>query len=152
MPLASTKARCSDCLRSRASLSRQLSRSLNAIGGTSLHGTASPSSHVNYRYLSRPQLVTRLTETHHRLRLSIKETERLKKKISAAVLKKGLQVDDEVHTGLLDIMRKESQTIITTHSPDSFQRTFWEQQHVKFQRHVLASINDTILSALTAQV
>lgn len=54
---------------------------------------------LNYRYLSCSQLVSRLSETYHKLRISAKDIERFKKKILNTVKEQGVQVDEEVHVG-----------------------------------------------------
>ena len=54
---------------------------------------------LNYRYLSCSQLVSRLSETHHKLRISAKDIERFKKKILNTMKEQGVQVDEEVHVG-----------------------------------------------------
>ena len=124
LPCGSTHDRCASCIRSRATISRQLSRSLQA--GPS---HTSSSSHTNYRFLSRTQLVSRLKETHHQLRLSSKQLERLKKKIVDAVTSNGITVDEELHNGLQEIMSSESLKMAESLPPDSFQQIFWQQQH-----------------------
>ncbi len=124
LPPGYTQSRCSNCIKNRATISRQLSRSVVSVAS---HTT--PSSHTNYRFLNRTQLVSRLQQTHHQLRLSVKQIDRLKTKIADAVAQKGIQVDEELHSGLQQIMSTESSRIANSLTPDSFQQLFWQQQH-----------------------
>lgn len=124
LPPSNTQSRCSNCIRNRAAISRQLSRSVVSV---SSHTT--PSSHTNYRFLNRSQLVSRLQQTHHQLRLSVKQVDRLKSKIADAVAQKGIEVDEELHRDLQQVMSTESSRIADSHAPDSFQQLFWQEQH-----------------------
>lgn len=89
---------------------------------------ATPSSHVNYRYLSAPQLATRLQHTHHQFRVASKQISRLQDKISKSTEEKGVVVDEDVHAGLCNIMRTEASEIYQKYKPDSFHHIFWKQQ------------------------
>ncbi len=124
LPRSSTNSWCASCIRNRATISRQLSRRSQA---TASH--TSPSSHTNYRFLSRLQLVTRLVQTHHQLGLSSKQLERLKEEIADAVTSKGVHVDEEMHKGLQQIMSTESLKMAKSLQADSFQQLFWQQQN-----------------------
>ena len=89
---------------------------------------ASPSSHVNHRFLSTPELVSKLEQTQHKLRLTVKQVHRLKTKIAEASEQQGLTVDDEMHQGLQQIMEHESGAILKAFQPDTCQHLFWKQQ------------------------
>ena len=66
-----------------------------------------------------------------------------------------MQVDEEVHSDLVEVMRKESQNIADTYSTDSFQH-LQKQQHKaqfnKYERYALAPTNDSFLLELATQI
>ncbi len=88
----------------------------------------SPSSHVNHRFMSTPELISKLELSHHKLRLTGKQVQRLKTKIAEASEQQGVIVDDEMNQGLQQVMEHESGAIMKAFQPDSFQHLFWKQQ------------------------
>ena len=121
--LVSDGTRCSGCTRSRATLSKQLKRHSRA----NLADRTLPSSHANLSILSPSQLVTRLQLTQWQFRLSSKQLDRLKTKIMSVTETMGVQLDEEAHKGLQQIMAAES-TRMAASLPDGFQKLFWQQQ------------------------
>ena len=79
-----------------------------------------PSSHVNHRYLSRPELIDRLGNEHHERQLVSKQYQRLKTRIKDVSEKAGVSVDPEMHEGLKEIVLKESDGILQSLPPNSF--------------------------------
>lgn len=105
-----------------------LSKQLKRHSSANLADRTLPSSHANLSFLSPSQLVTRLQLTHQQLRLSSKQLNRLKEKIASATETMGVQLDEEAHKGLQEIMAAESARM-TTSLPDGFQKLFWQQQN-----------------------
>ena len=103
-----------------------LSKQLKRHSSANLADRTLPSSHANLSFLSPSQLVTRLQLTHQQLRLSSKQLNRLKEKIASATETMGVQLDEEAHKGLQEIMAAESARM-TTSLPDGFQKLFWQQ-------------------------
>ncbi len=89
----------------------------------------SPSSHVNHGFMSTPELVSKLEQTHHKLPLNVKQVQHLKSKIAEASEQKGVTVDEEMHQGLQQIMEHESGAILKAFQPDTF-------QHIRYKLHV----------------
>ena len=114
----SSTARCVACVRQRASLSVQAKRL--AFGDKDDSKTA-PSSHTNYRYLSKPELIERLSKEHHQRQLLSKQCQRLKAKISQATEEVGVSVSAEIHEDLRQIMVEKQDQVLKSFPPNSFQ-------------------------------
>ena len=127
-----SSSRCAICITYRRTLAIQSKR---LVESQTSAGPTKPSSHINYRYLSAPQLATRLQHTHHQIRVVSKQVARLQEKISRATEESGIVVDDDVHTGLRDIMHGEAPEIYKKYQPDSFHHLFWKQQMDAASRH-----------------
>ena len=67
---------CPKCIRHRWSLQIQAKQKIKS----SISRTA-PSSHTNYRYLSRSELIVRLEREHHQRQIIYKQCQRLKTRI-----------------------------------------------------------------------
>ena len=119
MPSANTGVRCPACVRHRASLLIQHQRLQSSSENDQ------PSSSVNYRYLSMPQLVSRLQSIHHDNRLLNKQCKRLTQKLEEDCRQRGVDVDDTTHEGLMDIVKQQGDLLLP---PNSFQELFWKQQ------------------------
>ena len=119
MPSASTGVRCPACVRHRASLLVQYQRLQSSCENSQL------SSSVNYRYLSRPQIVNRLQSIHRDNRLLNKQCKRLTQKLEEDCRQRGVDVDDTIHKGLMDIVKQQGDLLLP---PNSFQELFWKQQ------------------------
>lgn len=87
-----------------------------------------PDSHVNYRFLSSPEKTERLRCLHTQQRHMRLSQERLKAKLNKVIEKKGVAVDDEMHTNLQQIMQEKSSDMAQAFPEDSFGRLFWDQQ------------------------
>ena len=83
------------------------------------------SSSVNYRYLSMSQLVTQLQSIHHDNHLLSKQCKRLTQKLEEDYRRRGVDVDDATHDGLMEIMKQQGNILLP---PNSFQELFWKQQ------------------------
>ena len=119
MSSAGTGVRCSLCVRHRASLLVQHQRLQSSIE------SVQPSSSVNYRYLSMTQLVFWLQNVHHENRLMSKQCRWLTKKLEDDCWRRGVDVDDDTHEGLMEIVKQKGDLLLP---PNSFQELFWKQQ------------------------
>lgn len=57
-----------------------------------------------------------------------RELERVKHKLNILTEENGVSIDDDLQQDLAFIIEEEAKTISEKHSPDTFQRLFWEQQ------------------------
>ena len=119
MSSAGTGVRCPPCVRHRASLKVQHHRLQNSSENVQ------PSSSVNYRYLSMPQLVCRLQNIHHENRLVSKHCRRLMQKLEEDCQRRGVEVDGATHEGLMEIVKQKGDLLLPQ---SSFQELFWKQQ------------------------
>ena len=117
----STSVRCPNCVTCRKTLAIQIKRHQS-------QSSVSPSSHVNYRYLSATELAVRLKHSQRQCRIASKHISRLQEKISKATVENGIVVDNQMHNGLLDIMCAETSEVYKKYKPDSFHHLFWKQQ------------------------
>ena len=89
---------------------------------------ASPESHGNYRYLRDGEKDSRLHNTHSLYRNTKSKLDRLRVKIAQVTSDSGVQLDEETHADMVSMMAESSKEVEKTHSEDSFQRIFWEEQ------------------------
>ena len=78
-----------------------------------------PSSHVNYRYLSRLELIVRLSQEHHQCQLALKRCLRLTARLERISDEVGVSVDDATHGDLKKIVTTKSDNVLRSLSPDS---------------------------------
>ncbi len=116
--------RCSSCVSYRKTLHAMLSRHDKSSSASK----TAPDSHVNYRYLSTPEKVERLSRLHTLQRQTNLRLQRMKAKIEQVAEEKGIEVDEATHNDLTEIMKEASTSVNETVPVDSFQKLFWEQQ------------------------
>ena len=126
LPPGSTCIRCAKCVRHRSSLRIQAKRTVKS----NISRTA-PSSHTNYRYLSRSELILRLEQEHRQCQLISKRCQRLKTKIEEVSERTGVAVDQKIHEGLKEIMVTENNNVLQSLPPNSFQVS--TNIHIKFK-------------------
>ena len=136
LPCDGVVDRCESCSHLQASLNVQRMR-LQESKKKAAEAT-SPSSHVNHRFLSNPQLISKLERTHHRLRLTVKQVVRLKSKLVEVSEQRGLSLDEKMHQGLCQIMQVETAEITKAFPPDTFKHLFWKQQQEALQKDATA--------------
>ncbi len=119
LPPDSTSLRCAKCIRHRSSVQVQAKRMMDTSSSTP--SRTALSSHTNYRYLSRSELIVRLGQEHHQCQLISKRCQRLKVRLEQVTEKAGICVDPEMHDGLKEIMVTESNSILQSLPPNSFQ-------------------------------
>lgn len=117
LPPDSTSPRCDRCTHYRSSLWVQAKRMLDA--SSTLSRTA-PSSHTNYRYLARSELIDRLGQERHQRQLISMQHRRLKARLEQVSENAGVCVDKELHNSLKEIMQTESSSVLQSLPPNSF--------------------------------
>ena len=120
--------RCHHCSKYRKILHSMASRDKHSGKLSSLdnhHSKTTPSSHVNFRYLTSPEKVIRIHNLHDLQRLTKQRLERVSSRLQAAIEKKGVEIKEGLHQDLIDIMEANSSKIKDT---ETFQRLFWSQQ------------------------
>ena len=115
--------RCAGCTSYRNTLRATSSKHAKKTASHSY-----PSSSANYRFLSKDELKDRLRATHTLQRNTHKKLERLRAKIVESVEKSGVDVDEETHDDLLNIVEKYTEEGLIKHPQDSFKQIFWQQQ------------------------
>ena len=91
-------------------------------------GRTAHDSHANYRYLNTPEKVLRLREMRSVQRSTQSQLDRLRAQLDKVIQKKGVQVHDELHADLQQIMAESEEEIATLPSENAFQKIFFEQQ------------------------
>ncbi len=125
--------KCSSCTAYRDTL-RAMYHQWHKKGNASRCGLSN--SHTNTRYLNSPEKIQRLSEWKARAKAAEIKVRRLQEKIAVATEKDGVEVDEDLHSDLAQIMGERSSEVQDKHDSDSFQRVFWEQQ---LQAHQAAS-------------
>lgn len=127
IPPPADTVRCSYCQQHRTILTSIAQRQSKATQ-SQISQKSNPSSHTNYRYLTPPEMVDRISRLHKSV-VSLKlEVNKLQKSIALASDKAALVVDEALHNDLKCIMKANVQTIKESFPPNSFQRIFWDQQ------------------------
>ena len=124
MLLVTSSKRCQKCEVHRKSLFSLLSRKESRRDTDS----CAPDSHVNYRFLSTPEKITRLQRLHSLQRSTKQQLERLKQKLARAIESDGVVVADSMSHDLQEIMEENTSTVANAFPENSFERLFWEQQ------------------------
>lgn len=112
LPPYTTAIRCCSCARLRSSLSIQAKRIRTP-------SRTEPSSHTNHRYLSRSELIVRLSQEHHQRQLALKRCQRLTARLEIISDRVGVRVDDATHNDLETIVTTESDNVLRSLPPDS---------------------------------
>ena len=92
LPPWHSSTRCTLCVRQRASLRMKVWRQ----SVTDADKRTLPSSHANYKCLSQPELVKRLTNEHQLRQKLTKQNLRLREKIAMSTETFGLEVEEEL--------------------------------------------------------
>ena len=116
--------KCSNCVSYRASLRRMYSRWEK--NSPSRH--TSTNSRTNFRYLTTPQKMKRMSSLRAQVTATERKLDSLKKKIEASSNTQGVIVDDHLHQDLSAIVEDHTLSIHEQFPEGSFKRLFWEQQ------------------------
>ena len=88
------------------------------------------SSHINNKYLSSPEKITKLSECQASLRATKHQLSQLQMQQSliSEVAKNGIQLHNDIHNDLVSIMQEKAEEIQRGFPNDSFRQLFWKQQ------------------------
>lgn len=125
--LLAHESKCESCKAYRSNLRSLKSRKKQQLSRSPARRTSS-SSHVNFRYLSTPEKVTRMRNCSTAAKAAKKEVQRLKQKILEKHTKEGIPVDDLLGEDLSTILHEKTDDIRKSFAPGTFQRLFWDQQ------------------------
>ena len=110
--------RCLQCTMHRKSLYAMISQN-RAETSTE---RVMPTSHTNYRYMSAPDLRSRLTLLHKEHCKTTLQLERLRTKVAIYCEEdNGTEVDAETHDDLKSIVVNYSATVVGSYPPDSLE-------------------------------
>ena len=116
--------RCKKCEHHRKSLNSMLNRHQRE----SASDRVKPSSHTNFSKLSTPEKIDRLHNMHQATHQMKQQLERVKQRISQAIEKDGIVVDEATHSDLKTIVNESAKKATDLFPDGSFQQLFWEQQ------------------------
>ena len=85
-------------------------------------------SHVNYRFLDTPQKLQRLRNMHAVIVKQKSQIKSLEEKIERQFHSKGISVDEEMNSGLVNLLNMYGKEATKDKSSDSFLKIFWMQQ------------------------
>ena len=85
-------------------------------------------SHTNERWLTAAQREEKASKLKSRLKASDKKIAYLKDKIKESHDKMAINVDDELHNGLVEIMDNHTMKVKKKYQENSFHHLFWNQQ------------------------
>ena len=88
----------------------------------------STSSTTNFRYLSTPEKAERYKELKARSLSAESTVKRLKERIKQVMSNHSIEIDDELHNDLSQIMEEHNHAVVTEFPEGSFQQLFWDQQ------------------------
>ena len=85
-------------------------------------------SHVNWRYLSTPEVNTRRQNLRNEKRNLQVKIARLTAKLNEVIQAQGVELDADISSDFQKIMLEEDHAISKNFKPDTFQSIFWQQQ------------------------
>ena len=131
MTVVQNGKQCTTCQTFRTSLRSLVSRFVTRAESTS---RTDVESKTPLSYLNKDELLTRAKAMAKSLK-SVKDTmaRHIKRKLCDAVANDGINVDNDVSTGLQQVMSNATPSIMDSYPEDSFGRLFWEQQHKALQ-------------------
>ena len=89
----------------------------------------SSSSRINNRWLSSPEIITRMKDIQRRMASAERQIEHLKKKLGCPQKNRGVVVDDQLSDDLSHLVREQTPKVAEEFPAGSFQRLFWEHQN-----------------------
>lgn len=119
--------RCAKCTLYRKSLRTFYSRHQQQQPHVE-EAPTTPSSHVNFRFLSPEQLRMRLRNVSAQKRTTAQALSRLRAKIQKSLQVCGVDVTESLHQDITTIMHECSTKALSDHPEESFARVFWQQQ------------------------
>lgn len=116
-------AKCESCKAYRANLRSIYNRWSKQRG----FDGSDTSSHTNDRYLNTPEKKAKMDSLRKRAHNAEEEVKRLKDKVRT-LLQQGENVDNELHSDLVNIMKENADEIRKVYPENSFSRLFWDEQ------------------------
>ena len=116
--------RCPSCESHRKGLYILLNRHRNESSKSKI----THNSHSNFRYLTTPQMVKRLRGIHFNQERTMLQLDRLRAQLEVVTREEGVEVNEELHQDLKEIMSNHDTQITSSFPPNSFQKLFWSQQ------------------------
>ena len=101
---------------------------MHALASRKKNASETSSIYTNYRYLSTPEKLSRLSDTQYQKRLAKLKIDRLLKKLDLITNRESVCIDDETSDDLKTIMIEEEDEVLAKCPEGSFQRLLWEQQ------------------------
>ena len=87
----------------------------------------SSSCHVNDRYLNTPEKIRKIDTLRKRARKTEGELKKVKERVNT-LIDQGKEIDQQVHSDLIEVMNEHTTEVYETFSEGSFARVFWDQQ------------------------
>ena len=103
-------------------------RSIRSRSDTQMEAACEVDSHVNYRFLDTPQKLQRLRNMHAVIVKQKSQIKSLEEKIERQFHSKGISVDEEMNSGLVNLLNMYGKEATKDKSSDSFLKIFWMQQ------------------------
>ena len=125
MVIPITSPRCEACIKYRNTLRANFSKYAKA---TPEPVSIQTSSHTNLRYMSTQQRSVRLTTRRYAAAYQKRKLGILVKKLAGLIDGNGIQVDESLHSGLLDVMKNTPLEGNDALPEGSFKKLFWLQQ------------------------
>lgn len=119
-------AKCSECVGYRDRLRANYHRWVNSQ--TKSPSAISTHSHTNERWLTAAQMEKKSLQMKSRLKASDKKITYLLAKIQESHDKFAINVDDDLHNGLAQIMNDHTMEINKKYQENTFHHLFWNQQ------------------------
>jgi len=91
-------------------------------------GRTSVQSHTNYRHCSSPEVLKRTANVNHTATVQKRTIDRLKKKIDDRIQTSGVDVEEEIGSDLVTMMKTHSKDVVEKHGKESFLGIFWAQK------------------------
>ena len=123
--------RCSACKGQRKALHAIYTRISKR--GAEKEKRTSPSSHVNYCHLTKPEKNERISRLHDTARVAKQRIGRLEARLKKEIDDMGEVIDKDTHQELHSIMSDHESLVHQSFPPDYFGRLFWDQQSKALQ-------------------
>ena len=122
-------SKCSACIAYRNTLRASYNQWQKRKRNASKHVLKLSKSHTNTRFLNTPQKRMKIAEWKARAKAAEKKVQRLVEKIRISTEEHGIEVDQNLHDDLTQIMMERASEVQETYgSTKCLQNIFWEQQ------------------------
>ena len=121
--MVSRTVKCDSCLKYRSTLNSIYYRWSKGCSKNS-----DTSSHTNERYMNTPEKKKKFLNMKTRMRSAEQHVVQLKEKIKTLTSTCGIEIDSNLHSDLLGIMKDKTQDVHRAFPEESFSRLFWDEQ------------------------